>query len=77
MNHGSLDGPHTVGSFGRPTTLKFDIVLVDLHVGTPGGEKMPPRPLYAVLIPGTASRVYECNRSLNNFQFSKKIVLII
>jgi hypothetical protein len=77
MNHGLLDGPHTVGYVGRPMTLKLDIVLVNLHVGTPGGEEMPPRPLYAVLIPGTASRVYECSRSLNNFQFSKNSVLII
>jgi hypothetical protein len=72
-----LDCPHTVGSVCRPTILKLNIVLVDLHVGTPGGEEMPPRPLYAILIPDTASRVYECSRSLNNFQFSKNVVLII
>jgi hypothetical protein len=47
--------------------LKLNIVLVDLHVGALGGKEVPPRPLNAVFIPDTASRVNESNCSLNNF----------
>ncbi len=77
MNHWSLGSSHPIGSISRPTALKLDIMLVYLHVGAPGGEEMLPRPLNAVLIPDTASRVNECSRSFNNFQFSKNVVLII
>ncbi len=77
VNHRSLDGSHSIYSISGPTTLEFYVVLVNLHVGTPGSEETPPWMLNAVLIPDTASGVNESSCSLNYFQFLKDDTLVV
>ena len=77
MDHRSLDRPHTICPISGPPTLKFYIVFVHLHISASGSEEPTPRPLNAVFIPDTASRVNECSSRLHDFQLPKNIILII
>ena len=60
MDHRSLHRPHTICSVSGPSTLKFYIVFIHLHISASGCEESTPWPLDPVFIPDTASRVYEC-----------------